>query len=89
MTNEKKMVELTKIEQGAESMEDENLILLLLSPEFRKNYMKTLVNRLIDMDVIVAIEETNCSIGLLGLLVSFVLFTSAISYPICYRMNRL
>ena len=53
------MVELTKNEQGTESVEEKNLILLLLSPEFRKNYMKTLVNRLIDVDVIVAIEETN------------------------------
>ena len=53
------MVELTKNEQGTESMEEENLILLLLSPELRKRYMKTLVNRLIDVDVIVAIEETN------------------------------
>ena len=53
------MVELSKNEKSAESMEEENLILLLLSPEFRKNYMKILVNRLIDVDVIVAIEETN------------------------------
>ena len=55
----KKMVELTKNEQRTESKEEENLILLLLSPEYRKNYMKTLVNRLIEVDVIVAIEEIN------------------------------
>jgi hypothetical protein len=54
------MVELAQHEQASEEgTEDENLILLLLSPALRTRYMKTLVKRLIDADVVVAIEETS------------------------------
>jgi len=54
------MVELAQHEQASEEgTEDENLILLLLSPDLRNRYMKILVNRLIKADVVVAIEETS------------------------------
>lgn len=57
---ETKMVELAQHEDTSdEGTEDENLILLLLSPDLRNRYMKILVNRLIKADVVVAIEETS------------------------------
>ena len=58
MTRENKMVELLQQENTSEvGKEDENLILLLLSSDLRDRYMKTLVDRLIKIGVIVAIEE--------------------------------
>ena len=56
---ETKMAELVQHEHVPEAgTEDENLILLLLSPDLRDRYMKNLVNRLTNIDVVVAIEET-------------------------------
>ena len=58
MTRETKMVELVKQEHTSEEgKKDENLILLLLSSDLRDRYMKTLVDRLINIGVVVAIEE--------------------------------
>ena len=58
MTRENKMVELLQQENTSEvGKEDENLILLLLSSDLRDRYMKTLVDRLIKIGVVVAIEE--------------------------------
>ena len=55
-----KMAELVQHEHVPEDgTEDENLILLLLSPDLRDRYMKNLVNRLTNIDVVVAIEETS------------------------------
>ena len=42
-----------------DSVNKENLILLLLRKDLRKIYMKTLVDRLHDSGVTVAIDETN------------------------------
>jgi len=57
---ETKMAELVQHEHVPEDgTEDENLILLLLSPDLRDRYMKNLVNRLTNIDVVVAIEETS------------------------------
>ena len=59
MMRETKMAELVQHEHVPEDgTEDENLILLLLSPDLRDRYMKNLVNRLTNIDVVVAIEET-------------------------------
>ena len=58
MTRENKMVERLQQENTSEvGKEDENLILLLLSSDLRDRYMKTLVDRLIKIGVVVAIEE--------------------------------
>jgi hypothetical protein len=60
MMRETKMAELVQHEHVPEDgTEDENLILLLLSPDLRDRYMKNLVNRLTNIDVVVAIEETS------------------------------
>ena len=58
MTRENKTVELLQQENTSEvGKKDENLILLLLSSDLRDRYMKTLVDRLIKIGVVVAIEE--------------------------------
>ena len=60
MMRETKMAELVQHEHVPEDgTVDENLILLLLSPDLRDRYMKNLVNRLTNIDVVVAIEETS------------------------------
>lgn len=56
------MVELAQEEEQLQTdagQENEKLILLLLNKELRNSCMKTFVNRLVEIDVIVAIEETN------------------------------
>jgi len=58
MMRETKMVELAQHEDTSdEGTEDENLILLLLSPDLRNRYMKILVNRLIKADVVVLLKK--------------------------------
>ena len=60
MMRETKMTELVQNEHVPEDgTEDENLILLLLSPDLRDRYTKNLVNRLTNIGVLVAIEETS------------------------------
>ena len=60
MMRETKMAELVQHEHVPEAgTEDENLILLLLSSDLRDRYTKNLVNRLTNIGVVVAIEETS------------------------------
>ena len=54
------MVEQTRDERDqAGSGNKDKLILLLLRKDFRKSYMGTLVDRLLESDVTVAVDETN------------------------------
>ena len=56
------MVELAQEEEQLQTdagQENEKLILLLLNKDLRNSCMKTLVNRLVEIDIVAAIEETN------------------------------